>query len=370
MTDFSGQWIGRNIGKNAGIIILELDKVGDHISGHFYLFENDTTAAGTMGEIRFPYGQLPAQIEVNVLPFNAHWGRKVSPQEFEKEFPDYTFPTHARIQLKYDNSKISVAWQSNIDTDGNGTLRKGNDRAESLVDPVEDVNDWTSFKNFVGSLDSENLVFRGQPSPWPLRTSFHRTTRSDLLPFVSRDIPHLYNHLSGRLNHLYDLSNPIMNASIWALAQHHGYPTPLLDWTFSPFVAAYFAYQGVAPSEKSGSVRVFVLNKERWQAGSEPFYITHSFPMVSLFEPFSLENERSLPQQSIMMLSSVDDIEDHIRWHEHKEGKVYLHAIDLPISQRGQVLKELRLMGIGAGSLFPGIDGTCRDFKERYFLEF
>jgi len=68
-----------------------------------------------------------------------------------------------------------------------------------------------------------------------------------------------------------------------------------------------------------------------------------------------------------MMISNLDDIEQFIRSEDARLNDASLWAIDLPVSQRAQVLAELRLMGIGAGSMFPGIDGTCREFKERYF---
>jgi hypothetical protein len=47
-------------------------------------------------------------------------------------------------------------------------------------------------------------------------------------------------------------------------------------------------------------------------------------------------------------------------------GRKYLSAIDLPVSERKQVVQELGYMGITAGSLFPGLDGACEELRERY----
>ncbi len=364
--DFSGQWVGRNDGENAGIIVIELDRFEENLAGHFYLFENVKEAAGTYGYIEFPNHVPPAHIRVSVSPFHAGWGRPIGKDEFTKNFSDYRFPTSTEIRMEPDGNAITAKWVSDIGTSGETTLFKGNDRETSSVEKLQ-ITNWLEFKEFVGRLRPESFVFRGQSKPWPLRTAFHRTNRSDLIPFIDRDMPKLNDHLSSKLKHLYDLSDPTMNASFWALAQHHGYPTPLLDWTYSPYVAAYFAFQGVSPDRVDGNVRIFLLTQKWREKGYSPFYITHSYPLVMLTDPISLHNDRSVPQQSLMMVSNMDDIEAFIKWHESIDDDVYLRAIDLPISDRKRALRELRFMGIGAGSLFPGIDGTCQDLKERFF---
>tara|TARA_R110000787_G_scaffold284354_1_gene397971 strand:- start:1091 stop:2203 length:1113 start_codon:yes stop_codon:yes gene_type:complete len=370
LEDYSGQWTGWNVGTNEGAVVIDLDRLEHDVAGHFYLYEKAGDVAGTVGEIRFSNDRLPETLMVQARPFHGLLGRELSEVEFEEAFEDYEFPSRTRIDFSQSGRNISASWISTIGTSGTVILTRGNDRQASQVTPITNVSNWDSFKRHIKEWEHEEFIFRGQPASWPLRTAFHRTSRSDLIPFVRRDIPKLYNQLSGQLKHLYDLRDPIMTASLWGLAQHHGYPTPLLDWTYSPFVAAYFAYQGASPDQKTGSVRIFILKRSRWDQGTQVFYVTHSRPLVCLLEPFSLENNRALPQQSTMMVSNVDDIENYIEVQDRLHGDQSLWAIDLPISERLKVLSELRLMGISAGSLFPGIDGTCRDFKERYFPEF
>jgi hypothetical protein len=91
------------------------------------------------------------------------------------------------------------------------------------------------------------------------------------------------------------------------------------------------------------------------------------FLHVTMLEPLATDNPRALPQQSISSVTNIDDLEGYLSEMERRSGKPFLRAIDLPVSERQIVMRELALMGITAGSLFPGLDGACLQLKERYF---
>ncbi|MDF0521582.1 FRG domain-containing protein [Bradyrhizobium yuanmingense] len=202
-----------------------------------------------------------------------------------------------------------------------------------------------------------------------MRTAFHRTGRANLTKFMHQDIPALYRHLTGLTTHRFNLQDPNDYAAFLALVQHHGYPTPLLDWTLSPFIAAYFAFRSptLRTMPPDARVRIFVFDGYLWNETYERApALSPGFLHATVLEPLALNNPRVLPQQGFSLVTNVDDLEWYIPSME-KDGRKFLTAIDIPVAERPRVLRELELMGINAGSLFPGLDGACNQMKERFF---
>jgi len=168
--------------------------------------------------------------------------------------------------------------------------------------------------------------------------------------------------------HAFDLNNQLQYAAFINLVQHHGYPTPLLDWTWSTYVAAFFAFRKVQRSGRAGNVRIFKFDVREWNTRTWRADKMFPFkPNVTVLIPLAFENLRAIPQQAISTASNVDDIENHIDLTEKHFGTTFLEIIDLPVSERDHVMGELALMGITAGSLFPGLDGACESLKEQNF---
>ena len=291
----------------------------------------------------------------------------MSDRELETQYPGFRHAKELVLTGQFESNKLVFSSKSDL---GN-TIR-----AEILRQPMpeeSDVNsevlDWKNFKLRFHKYAGRKLFFRGQEKGWRLRTAFHRSGRTDLRRFRVEDVATLHRVLSARTKHYFDFQNADEVGAFWGLIQHHGYPTPILDWTYSPYVAAFFAFQEIDKhSPGDGNARIYVFDGDLWKSKFLQLHFMDASQLHFSIWPFpAIENERVVPQQAVSTGTNVDNLEWYIRQRETETRKSFLWAYDIPRSERNTVISELKYMGITAGTLFPGLDGACEELKEINF---
>jgi hypothetical protein len=365
-----GQWFGPYAGTSSGNAIIEFDERDGHLTGTATVYENDNRLPATFALVTVPLNTSSLDIRVPLHPIDWNTGDPAPWSQLSHLYPGISMSAFADTKWRLSVDTLYVSWVTELGTFGLAVLSQGKPNAPSKRSPLP-VQSWAEFKIFAASLEPYRYIFRGQTdNNWKIRTYFHRTGRSDLRRFINYDVNLLHRNLSGLTSHFFNLANPIENGAFYTLAQHHGYPTPLLDWTQSPFVASYFAYRNLPKKDRTDDkkVRIILFDSKEWQKDFLQFQrFTPALRHFSLFAPLGINNTRLVPQQALSTISNVDDIEEYIEEIEAARGKTYLQVIDLPGSERQQVMQELSMMGITAGSLFPGLDGACEQLRERNF---
>lgn len=243
----------------------------------------------------------------------------------------------------------------------------------NVLTETTQISTWNDFKSWVDTIKTvdRSAIFRGiSRSSYGLKTSFHRTGRVDLERYRDSDFP-TFRDLAETIGGLKLTGAPEDNGALWGYAQHHGFPTPLLDWTESPYIAAYFAFSERLENQNLNDdepVKIYYLNGKFVEANRPSnVNISDVYPRVWVFKPNSKGNQRLVFQQGLFLMSNILEIEAYLVSLREDNLPPFISAIEMPSSLARKVIDELAYMGVSHLSLFPGLDGAAKHAMYKQF---
>lgn len=254
---------------------------------------------------------------------------------------------------------------------------------------IFEIDSWEEFQKIISGSEYKRWAFRGQEkSEWTLDS----TLRRYLIDFkLHRES---WAHQEDRILRLFrrkaqNLLTPIPareDIFDWlALMQHYGAPTRLMDFTWSPYVAAFFGLEKAKEEDSAvWAINFAALRNREYQFPQEEapsrapkpedlesfrrFFIQNKVPFLATGEPYNM-NQRQIAQSGTFLIPGVIDqpIENILASWDHPE-KLIVKFVLRTSMLRDEAMESLYYMNITNATLFPGLEGLARSLA--YELEF
>lgn len=260
-----------------------------------------------------------------------------------------------------------------------------------VIDSIDGVMKLISEQKFNSDINRlrSTYYYRGMPD-----VNYKLTTSLRL------NCKHLHRQLEDSVlrnfNKYACIADPTLTSSIWKqmmIGQHHGLPTRLLDWTYSPLIALHFACteNNFDKLDKRDCVvwrfDMQSANKNlpsRYRAalkhqGSFMFTVDTLTSIVDSIEQYDIDmgseafvnieppsvDQRIINQYSFFSIipSGIEDIEDFLEKHTDHTVR-YIIKKDI----RWDVRDMLDQFNISERILYPGLDGLSRSLARHYFV--
>jgi hypothetical protein len=268
---------------------------------------------------------------------------------------------------------------------------------------VKTIDTWDAFLHQLTRYKgSYTWVFRGQPAA-PLKTSLERECDKNSIPKCARN---LEDDMIKEFRRQYTGPDQdrVCKDTLYCLAlmRHHGAPTRLLDWSYSPYVGFFNALESWTHDEQTGDL--WCLNSD-W-CRKKAYNIVESIDMewlidhrnsehrddisfrllymsdidilqnfVFLENPFFF-NERLKIQQGVFLCPGdisrpLDDVLNKFvgNENEYNNNIIRISCKMNPVA-RWNALNELHRMNINRASLYPGIDGMATSLVHRLLRKY
>lgn len=230
---------------------------------------------------------------------------------------------------------------------------------EFKVDSLE-----TFLRHIPSSHDMEcRVAFRGQEADYPLVPSLFRDGHACIGKQANW---RLYEQTIIRIfqrEAVPALKREPASLTEWiALAQHHGVPTRVLDWSLSPLQALYFAVESL--SDTDGVVWSYSASLFRFQP-FETYNELNEMEDVCFFMPRH-EDQRMTAQSGCLTLHPVPkNDEPFAPFGPVGKGDFDWSKFIIPKNLKESLLFQLDDLGVNAHSIYPDLDGLAGEIRQR-----